>query len=204
MVDKLGPDRYRVNYGYITSCPLPNPKWKWDSKIANVEMGNEAKMRHATLKIHGIPVFYFPYVEHPVDNFGRKSGFLIPEIAQSTTRGFIFGDAFYWVISRNADATIGAALYSARGWAQFGDFRAIGYTYALQSEYYGVIDQEGAPNTGQNQGGEEVKVNAWKNLPVRLSWRHVGGLSQLLHLSVWLLPRALPKPSIPRCAPMDS
>ncbi len=164
VVDKLGPDLYRVNNGFVTSCQLPRPKWQLDSKVANVEVGDEAKLRHATLKMHGIPVFYFPFIEHPVDNLGRKSGFLIPEIGQSTTRGFIFGDGFYWVLSRNADATLGAALYSSRGWAQFGDFRAIGYTYAIQAEYYGVIDQKGAPNTGQNQGGEELKVNAWKQL----------------------------------------
>ena len=168
VVDKLGPDLYRVNYGYVTSCQLPKPKWKLDSRTADVQVGDEAKLHHATLKLHGIPVFYFPYMEHPVDNLGRKSGFLIPSIGSSTLRGTVFGDSFYWAIARNADATLGAALYSARGWAQFGDFRAIGYSYALQANYYGVIDQKGAPPGpyfGQNQGGEDIKVNGFKQLP---------------------------------------
>lgn len=167
VVDKLGPDLYRVNHGYITSCMLPKPKWQMDSKTANVEVGDEAVMHHATLKLHGIPVFYFPYLEHPVDNLGRKSGFLIPTIGSSSTRGTIFGDGFYWAISRNSDATLGAALYSARGWAQFGDFRAIGYTYGVQASYYGVIDNQGAPMGPyykQNQGGEDLRVVAYKNL----------------------------------------
>ncbi len=162
VVDKLGPDRYRVHYGFVTSCQLPNPKWKWDSAVADVEMGDEVQMHHATLKLGGIPVFYSPYAEHPTD-FGRKSGFLIPEIGESSLRGFILGDAFYWAISRNADATIGAALYSSVGWAQFGDLRAIGYTYGLQSAYYGVVDNKGVTSGGQNEGGQELKVNAWKN-----------------------------------------
>ena len=54
----------------------------------------------------------------------------------------------------------------SRGWAQFGDFRAIGYTYGIQATYYGVIDNKGsqqAYNYGQNQGGEDVRVNAFKN-----------------------------------------
>lgn len=168
VVDKMGPDHYRVNQGFVTSCQLPKPKWQMDSKTADIEVGDEAKLRHATLKLHGIPVFYFPYTEHPVDNLGRKSGFLIPEIGTSTTRGTILGDGFYWVINRNSDATLGAALYSKRGWAQFGDFRTIGYSYALQAQYYGVIDQKGAPPGpyyGQNQGGEELKVNGFKQLP---------------------------------------
>src|SRR5271169_6312435 len=78
VVDKLGPDSYRVHHGYITSCQLPNPKWEFNSQTATIQMGEEAKMYHATLRIHGIPVFYFPFVEHPTDNLGRKSGFLIP------------------------------------------------------------------------------------------------------------------------------
>ena len=80
VVDKLGPDHYKVNHGYITSCQLPKPKWQFNSQTAYVEMGAEATMHHATLRIHGIPVFYFPWVEHPVDNLGRQSGFLMPAV----------------------------------------------------------------------------------------------------------------------------
>ncbi len=47
-------------------------------------MGDEVQMHHATLKLGGVPVFYAPYAEHPTD-FGRKSGFLIPEIGESST-----------------------------------------------------------------------------------------------------------------------
>ncbi len=169
VVDKLGPDHYKVNHGYITSCQLPKPKWQFNSQTAYVEMGAEATMRHATLRIHGVPVFYFPWVEHPADNFGRQSGFLIPAVGVSSTRGTILGDAFYWAINRSNDANIGASLYSARGWAQHGIFRSIGYKYQFKAEYFGVIDQKGAPksqpNPGQNQGGEELRANGAIQLP---------------------------------------
>ena len=165
VVEKLGPDLYRVNHGYVTSCQLPKPKWVLDSKTANVEIGDEAVMHHATLKIDGIPVFYFPFFEHPADNLGRKSGFLIPSVGSSTTRGTIFGDGFFWAISRNADATIGAEYYSKRGPAELDDFRAVGYDYGFQSNFYAVQDNKGYPGTGQDQGGQELKVNGWKQLP---------------------------------------
>jgi len=165
VVDKLGPDLYRVNHGYITSCQLPNPKWEFNSKTAMIEMGDEAKMYHATLRIHGIPIFYFPFVEHPVDNLGRKSGFLTPVFGTSNTRGTILGDGFYWAINRNSDALIGATLYSKRGWAQHGVYRAVGYKYTFRAEYFGVIDEQGYPPTGQNQGGEELKANGFLQLP---------------------------------------
>jgi LPS-assembly protein len=169
IVDKLGPDHYRVNHGYVTSCQLPKPKWQFNSQTAFVETGAEATMHHATLRIEGIPIFYFPWVEHPVDNLGRQSGFLMPLFGQSNTRGTILGDAFYWAINRSNDATIGASLYSARGWAQHGIFRSVGYNYQFRAEYFGVIDENGAPkgqpNPGQNQGGQELRANGSIQLP---------------------------------------
>src|ERR1019366_6943004 len=108
-------------------------------------------------------------VEHPVDNLGRQSGFLMPLFGQSNTRGTILGDAFYWAINRSNDATIGASLYSARGWAQHAIFRSIGYNYQFKAEYFGVIDEQGAPKTqpnpGQNQGGQELRANGAILLP---------------------------------------
>ena len=165
VVDKLGPDLYRVHDGIVTSCQLPNPKWEFHPATAVVEVGGDAKMYHSTLRIKGIPVFYFPYVQHPVDNLGRQSGFLIPTIGQSNTKGFIIGDSFYWAINRNSDAEIGGFYFSSRGWAQIANYRNIGWHYSLHAEYFGVIDAQGDPIYHQNQGGEEIKVNGSAALP---------------------------------------
>jgi LPS-assembly protein len=165
VVDKLGPDLYRVHHGILTSCQLPNPKWEFHPATAVVEIGGDAKMYHSTLRIKGIPVFYFPYVQHPADNLGRKSGFLIPAIGQSNTKGTILGDSFYWAINRNSDAEIGGYYFSSRGWAQTGDYRSIGWRYQFHAEYYGVIDEQGNPVSKQNQGGEELKANGSIALP---------------------------------------
>src|SRR5271166_242690 len=165
VVDKLGPDSYRVHHGIITSCQLPKPKWEYHPATATVEMGGDAKMYHSTMRIAGIPVFYFPYVQHPADNLGRQSGFLIPAIGQSNSKGFIFGDSFYWAINRNSDAEIGGYYFSSRGWAQVGNYRNIGWHYQLHAEYYGVIDEKGDPKNHQNQGGEELKANGAVALP---------------------------------------
>jgi len=165
VVEKLGPDLYRVHQGVLTSCQLPKPKWEYHPATATVEVGGDAKMYHSTLRIRGIPVFYFPYVSHPVDNLGRHSGFLIPAIGQSNSKGFIFGDAYYWAINRNSDAEIGGYYFSSRGWAQIANYRNIGWTYGFHTEYYGVVDEQGNPTTKQNQGGQELKANGWVALP---------------------------------------
>jgi LPS-assembly protein len=165
VVDKLGPDLYRVHDGIITSCQLPKPKWEFHPATAVVEVGGDAKMYHSTMRIKGIPVFYFPYVQHPADNLGRKSGFLIPAFGQSNSKGTIIGDSFYWAINRNSDAEIGGYYFSSRGWAQTGNYRNIGWHYQFHAEYYGVIDEQGNPVTKENQGGEEIKANGSAVLP---------------------------------------
>jgi LPS-assembly protein len=164
-VDKLGPDRYLVHHGYITSCRLPKPKWRFVASSAMVEVGEDARMHHATLRIGRIPVFYFPYAEHPIDNLGRKSGFLIPVIGVSNTRGTILGDSYYWAINRSSDAEIGGELYSRRGWAQHGTYRAVGYKWHAIAEYFGVVVTKKDVGGGQNQSGEEVKFNGDLLLP---------------------------------------
>ena len=164
-VDKLGPDLYRVRQGTVTSCKLPKPKWEYHPATATVEVGGDAKLYHSTLRIKGVPVFYFPYVQHPADNLGRHSGFLIPTIGQSNTKGFIFGDSFYWAINRSSDAEIGGYYFSSRGWAQVGNYRAVGWRYQFHAEYFGVIDEQGNPTTKQNQGGQELKANGFVLLP---------------------------------------
>jgi LPS-assembly protein len=165
VVDKLGPDNYKVHQGVITSCQLPKPKWVYQPATATVEVGGDAKLYHSTMRIAGIPVFYFPYVQHPVDDLGRHSGFLIPAIGQSNSKGFIIGDSFYWAINRNMDAEIGGYYFSSRGWAQVGNYRAIGWKWQFHTEYYGVIDEKGDPKQHQNQGGQELKANGSILLP---------------------------------------
>ena len=161
-------------------------------------------MHHATLKIHGIPVFYFPvhgtsgrqpWPKERLPDSGRS--------AQSTTRGTILGDGFYWVISRNADATMGAAIYTARGWAQFGDLRASASATAFQAQYYGVMDNKGTPQgrtrpePGRRRAqGQRVQATA------AMDFRGSSTSTFCLRtFSAWHLPRALPKPSTPRCVP---
>lgn len=164
VVDKLGPDQYLVHHGYLTSCRVPKPKWRFVASSAMIEIGEDARMHHATLRLGNIPVFYFPYAEHPIDNLGRKSGFLIPVIGQSTTRGTILGDSFYWAINRSSDAEIGGELYSRKGWAQHGSYRAVGYTWHALAEYFGVVVTKQTTN-GPNQAGEEAKFNGDLLLP---------------------------------------
>ena len=175
-VEKHG-TMYVVLHGVVTSCELPKPKWSFNAEKVTVVPGDEARIYHANFRLFGVPIFYFPYAQHPVDRLGRQSGFLIPTIGQSSRKGTILGEAVYWAINRSMDATIGAEYFSHRGWSQHGEFRARPSEDSfLNATYFGVLDRGfGTPKV--DQGGEDVHVNGEAKLP--LGFRGVADVEYL-------------------------
>jgi LPS-assembly protein len=160
IVEKNGPGRYLVRQGSVTTCELPKPKWQFNAREITVDVDSTAKIYHSNFRLMGIPVFYFPYVTHPVQKKGRQSGLLIPSVGNSSTKGYIAGDSVYWVFNRSTDASAGAEYYSKRGWAQQGQFRARpGDDSYVSFNYTGVVDR-GIGNPVQNQGGEDARFQA--------------------------------------------
>src|ERR1019366_10385215 len=158
-VDRVGPDHYVVYHGVITTCQLPQPKWEYHAEKIDVTVGADAKIYHSNFRLHGIPIFYFPYVEHSIDNLGRQTGFLIPNIGQSSQKGTIVGDAFYWAISPSEDLSLGAEYYSHRGWAEHTAFRAKpNEKPTIDFRYFQVIDRLG-------EGGVDSRLQADAQLP---------------------------------------
>ena len=161
IVEKRGPDRYLVRQGTVTTCHLPRPKWQFRAREMSVDVDSTAKIHDSEFALMGIPVFYFPYVTHPVQQT-RQSGLLIPGLGNSSTKGYIAGDSIYWVLNRSADLTLGAEYYSKRGWAQEGTFRMRpSESSYVWFSYSGVVDrgiQTGG--TVQNQGGEDARFQA--------------------------------------------
>jgi LPS-assembly protein len=156
IVETHGPDRYLVRQGSVTTCELPHPKWQFNAGRISVEVDGSAKIYHSDFRLMGIPVFYFPFVTHPVQKQQRQSGLLIPSFGNSSTKGKIAGESVYWVFNRSMDATVGAEYYSKRGWSQRGEFRArpSDNSYVFFN-YVGVVDRGiGAPR--QDQGGEDA------------------------------------------------
>jgi len=174
-VEKTGPEHYVVHDGTITTCEIPHPKWQFNAHTVKVEAGGNALIYRSDFRIHGLPVFYFPFATHPVDRQARKSGFLTPTVGRSSTKGTIFGDGFYWAVRRDLDITVGAEYFSRRGSAEYAQLRARPTERSFfDLTYFGVIDRgipgavtvqgpNGVPTVVEkqiSQGGEEVKLNA--------------------------------------------
>ena len=160
VVDKTGDSKYVVHHGTLTSCELPHPKWQFNSPHSVINLDGNAHIFVPTFRVYGIPIFFLPYATHPVQRQARQSGLLMPTFGTSNVKGTILGDSFYWAINRSMDATMGAEVFTNRGWAEHGEFRAVpsanSYTYL---SYFGVEDR-GNPVTKQKQGGREVRFTA--------------------------------------------
>jgi LPS-assembly protein len=164
VVDKVSPTRYLVYEGTITTCELPHPKWLFDALKIDVEVGGNAKIYRSTFDLHGIPILWFPYTTHPVEKESRQSGFLMPSVGHSSTKGTIIGEAYYWAINRMMDATLGAEYLSLRGWSQRGEFRVRpSETSYVDFNYFGVVDR-GIGTPPLKEGGENARLNAAGNI----------------------------------------
>jgi LPS-assembly protein len=170
-VVKTGPDHYVVYDGTVTSCELPHPKWEFKAHKVVVDVAGNATIYRSTFRVKGIPIVYLPFATHPVERL-RQSGFLIPSIGQSSSKGTILGESAYWAINPSMDARLGAEYFSSRGWSQRGEFRAEpSETSFVDLNYFGVLDRgieqsQLDPTTGKavpvhvDQGGEDVRLDA--------------------------------------------
>jgi LPS-assembly protein len=156
IVEKNGPDHYLVRQGSVTTCELPRPKWQFNAKRISVDVDGSAKIYNSDFRLMGMPVFYFPFVTHPVQKQQRQSGLMIPSFGNSSTKGKIAGESVYWAFNRSMDATMGAEYFSKRGWFQRAEFRARPSDSSyLYFSYQGMLDR-GIGNPRQDQGGEDA------------------------------------------------
>ena len=187
-VDRQGPDTYSILDGRISSCEKERFGWWLTVRSAHVTLGDKAVSRDDVFHFLGVPMFYAPVLVHSASREPRQTGFLLPEIGNSTQKGRIIGDAFYWAINPSADLMIGAQDYSSRGPAIIGRFRATPSAEStfsvdyLQVEDHGLgrLPTERAPGERVHGVGEDddlglgfrgvVDVDYINSLAFRLTW----------------------------------
>ncbi len=161
VVVKTGPDHYLVYDGTITTCQLPRPKWQFYAREVEVEVGGNARIYRSTFRLEGVPVLFFPFATHPIQKRPRQSGFLIPSVGHSSTKGYTAGESVFWAINPSMDALLGAQYYSKRGWAPEGEFRAQpGDSSFVDVNFFSVLDRLQGKDY---QGGADVRLSAEGN-----------------------------------------
>jgi LPS-assembly protein len=141
-VDRLNEDTYLLDHGRMTSCDCAKEGWSLSARQARVAIGDKLVAHDAVFRFLGIPIFYFPIVVDSIAREPRQTGFLLPHIGNSTQKGYIIGDGFFWAINPSADLMLGVEDYSKRGLAERGEFRAKPSPNAdFTVQYFGVNDK---------------------------------------------------------------
>ncbi len=159
---QTGEGSYRIVDGSMTNCRIPKPDWELISR--SITLDNEkATTKNTFFKLLGVPIFYLPYLRHPVEETGRQSGLLIPVISNSTIKGLTAGGQVYIVLNRSMDMVLGTEYYSKRGWAPNGDFRYKGVGLDHFTVRWNALFDRGVviPPSPQlvNQGGTDITAD---------------------------------------------
>jgi LPS-assembly protein len=177
-VDRLSEDVYLVHHGWFTVCDPRSPTWQFFAPEAKITLEKSVALVNANFHLYRVPLLWVPYATAPAGDHIRQSGFMLPILGNSNTKGFTFGDAFYWAPYTWMDATLGFEYFGKRGPAQRVAFRARPYeNTSIQYKYFGVEDRE-------NQGGYEQQLqidSLWRH-----GWRFVTDLNYLSSLTFQL------------------
>jgi len=174
-VEKFGNDFYIIRQAWITVCDPRHPKWQFYAPRAQVRVDKTMVLVNANFRLFHVPLIWMPYATAPAGAKIRQSGLLVPVAGNSTSKGFVFGDEFYWAPTNWMDTTVGAELLSRRGSAERGRFRAKPWeNTSIKYNYFGVIDRE-------KQGGHEQQFAVQSLL--RKNWRFVADVNELSSLT---------------------
>src|SRR6202789_3271464 len=191
-VEKYNTDLYILSSAWITVCDPEHPRWQFFAQHARIKVGKTAALVNVNFRLLHVPLIWLPYATAPAGEKVRQSGFLLPVIGNSSSKGFVFGDAFYWAPNPWMDATVGAELLSRRVSPEAGHFPAKPWeNTSINYTSFGVIDRgvptvinPGLPDqTTQlvSQGGHEQRLEVISNL--KNNWRFVTDWNDLSSLT---------------------
>lgn len=109
------PKIFYFNNASYSTCPPTSNEWKVKAKSLELnKISGRGTAKDAKLYIKGVPVFYAPYFNFPIDA-RRQTGFLSPRIGNSNRFGPFLMAPFYWNLAPNYDTTITPAYLTKSG-----------------------------------------------------------------------------------------
>jgi LPS-assembly protein len=182
-VERFAGDIYLVHRAWITICDPKHPKWQFYAPNARIRLNKTVAFVNANFRLFRVPLLWLPYASAPAGEKIRQTGVLIPDIGQSSRKGFILGDAFYLAPNPWMDATMGLQFMSRRGFLERGEFRAKPFeNTSIDYTYFGVDDRGIVVNGLRTpQGGEQQRLEIQSLLPG--GWRFVTDYNHLSSLT---------------------
>jgi LPS-assembly protein len=183
-VERFAGDVYLVTHAWISICEPAHPTWQFYAPHARIRLDKSVALINANFRLFRVPLIWLPYATAPAGRKIRQSGFLIPDIGQSSRKGFIMGDAFYYAPKDWLDFTLAGQYLSRRGALERGQFRAKPFeNTSIEYTYFGV-DDRGLLNpdgTRTPQGGQQQRLEIQSLLPH--GWRFVTDYNEISSLT---------------------
>jgi LPS-assembly protein len=148
-------EKYVLHDGFITDCTMPKPWWMLRGPKFTIIPDDHAIGYRSWFLMRHVPLFFFPVIFKPLGDNPRRSGFLTPNIGNSSQRGLMVGAGFYWAINRSYEAAYRAQYFSERGFAHTVDVNGTPIQGTkFHFDFYDVMDR-GVPGTNppEKQGG---------------------------------------------------
>lgn len=164
-IERQGEQDYLIENGTITTCDSDDPGWKFKVDDLKMTVDEFAYGKNALFYLGEVPVFWLPYILFPA-KIERQSGFLIPQVGNSSKRGVFLELPYYLAISPSQDLTITTDLQSKRG---------VGF--GLEHRYLGVDKGRGENrgyliyDTGQQRFRGDLEVKQQMNFTGDTYWR---------------------------------
>lgn len=158
-----GESHYYLENGRFNTCKPGDESWYIRAKSIEADYErNVGVARSASLVLGGVPVFYTPWIDFPL-NGNRKSGLLVPTL-KAGSDGVEITVPYYFNLAPNYDLTLTPKLYSRRGLQLAGEFRY------LQPKYQGDINLAVLPKDQASRHNTRSKFD----------WNHQQQFSQTL------------------------
>ena len=190
-VHRLDKGEYVAKTCTFTTCNPKSPAWKVTGSEVKYYAQNFSSSSSSTLRVGGVPVFYFPYLAWPTVK-RRQSGFLPPEylLVRSSLKkfdlGYRIGIPYFWDIDQEQDLTFTYDWVELRG----PGFR-LDYQYAWKEGMRGEIKFqqffERDPRSPLNESGslspQEIESSELKPQRFKFEFNHnqqLDGQSRLI------------------------
>ncbi|HEY2843334.1 MAG TPA: LPS assembly protein LptD [Bryobacteraceae bacterium] len=141
-------DRYILHNGFLTDCLIPDPWWRLKGPVIDVIPRDHAITHKSWFYVKQFPIFYTPYFYKSLKQQPRNSGFLTPNVGNSSVRGKTVGVGYFWAINRSYDLEYRALAYSNTGFGHQAEFRGVvNQRTSFDASVYGIASQNSDANS---------------------------------------------------------
>lgn len=179
----------RIDQSGFSVCRPSNPTWWWTaSRINLLSDKGVSRLWNALFYVKGVPVFYLPFVQIPIDNKSH-TGLFLPQWGGDNHMGSWIGWPFYLSLSDALDVRFMPRYAKRSGWVYSGVVRW--YTRFVQTHFSSVWSRDQAWSHTQAVANDKYGSNStYDALLAKINgqgdWRYGWRVLQQGQLPGWL------------------